>query len=217
MSRRRAHRPPLFDPSLRAAPADCMVATIDGAARGNPGPAAYGVIFESRSSGTRQKVVAHLSGRLGKATNNVAEYRALLATLAYALKQGWKALKVRTDSELLARQVQGHYKVKSPDLRPLHEEAQQLISSFDYFSVEAVPRKLTRAADKLANAALDRRPAKKQFSPRTSLSRAKPRDARGKTIRAVYQDGVLKPLEPLDLPNNTHVELKVRGVGRPGS
>jgi ribonuclease HI len=219
--RRRAHRPPLFDPSLRPAPADCVVATIDGAARGNPGPAAYGVIFED----SRRKIVAQLSSRLGKATNNVAEYRALLAALAYALKQGWKAVKVHTDSELLARQVQGHYKVKSPDLRPLHEEAQQLISAFDYFVVEAVPRKRTRAADKLANAALDRRSAQARTSghgfsersgdPALSAGSRAERGSKkkvasapeGKTIRAVYQDGVLKPLEPLDLPDGAEVNL----------
>jgi len=186
----------LLDPSRRTAPADAITATIDGAARGNPGPASYGIVFED----AKRKVVAQLSGRLGRATNNVAEYRALLAALAYALKQEWKALKVHTDSQLLARQVQGDYKVKSPDLKPLHEEAQQLISAFDYFLVESVPRKLTRAADKLANAALDHRVRKKTLSP------AAP--AAGKVrIRAVYQEGVLKPLEPLDLPSNTEVEL----------
>ncbi len=65
------------------------------------------------------KVLARLNGRIGKATNNVAEYRALLAALTYAREQGWKSLRVRTDSELLARQIQGDYKVKSPDLKPL--------------------------------------------------------------------------------------------------
>jgi ribonuclease HI len=125
----------LFDPFRRPVPADCITAIIDGAARGNPGPAAYGVVFQN----TKRKVVGELSGHLGKATNNVAEYRALLAALDYALNQGWKALKVCTDSQLLARQVQGDYKVKSADLRPLHDQAQQLISAFDYFLVEAVP------------------------------------------------------------------------------
>jgi ribonuclease HI len=176
-----------------------MVATIDGAARGNPGPAAYGIVFEDAAGHAK----ARLAGRLGKTTNNVAEYQALLAALAYARQQGWRALKVRTDSELLARQVQGDYRVKSPDLKPLHEEAQQLTTGFDYFVVEAVPRKLTRAADKLANAALDKRPSKRLFSP------VAPATGTFK-IHAVYQDGVLRPLEPVDLPDGTEVEVVLR-------
>jgi ribonuclease HI len=190
-----------------------MVATIDGAARGNPGPAAYGIVFEDAAG----HVKAQLAGRLGKATNNVAEYRALLAALAYARQQGWQALKVRTDSELLARQVQGDYKVKSADLKPLHEEAQQLIAGFDYFVVEAVSRKVTRRADKLANAALDRRsaisrqPSAKRRSPAASPEPSRRAPAAGKrTIRAVYRDGVLRPLAPLNLPDGTEVELTVR-------
>jgi len=163
------------------------------------------------------KVLARLSSKLGKATNNVAEYRALLAALAYAREQGWRALKVRTDSELLTRQLQGRYKVKSLDLKPLHEEAQQLISSFDYFAVEAVPRKLTRAADKLANAALDGRSA----IPRRSSGQVRRRrlaktpspvaPATGtRAIRAIYHDGVLKPLESVALPEGVEVEITVR-------
>ncbi|MFQ5664155.1 MAG: ribonuclease HI family protein [Terriglobia bacterium] len=146
-------RESLFGSPERPMPPRCIVATIDGAARGNPGPAAYAVVFED----ARGKVLAQLARRLGRATNNVAEYRALLAALAYARQQGWRALKVRTDSELLARQLQGKYRVRSADLKPLHNEARQLISTLDYFGVEAVSRKLTRPADKLANAALDRR------------------------------------------------------------
>ena len=211
MARRRPH-PPLFDPSRRSAPSDCMVATIDGAARGNPGPAAYGIVFEDAARHAK----ARLAGRLGKTTNNVAEYRALLAALAYAHQQGWRALKVRTDSELLARQVQGDYRVKSPDLKPLHEEAHKLISGFDYFVVEAVPRKLTRGADKLANAALDKRsaisrqPSAKMRSPAASPEPSRRAPAAGTIrIRAVYQNGVLKPVESLDLPDGTEVELTV--------
>lgn len=217
----------MFDDAPAAAPAGCVVATIDGAARGNPGPAAYGVVFEDASG----KVLAQLSARLGKATNNVAEYRALLAALAYAHERGWCALKVRTDSELIARQLQGRYKVKSADLKRLHAAARNLTSKFDYFAVEAVPRKLTRAADKLANAALDKRPV-------ASLSRAKPRDDQrpvksktsgngfsraegqtlkerasapeGQTVRAVYEDGLLKPKDKLDLRDGDEVELQIR-------
>ncbi len=202
----------LFDDSHPAAPAGCIVATIDGAARGNPGPASYGVVFED----AKGKVLAQLNGRLGKATNNVAEYRALLVALKYAGEQGWRALKVRTDSELLANQVRGRFKVKNADLRLLHQQAHSLISGFDFFAIEAIPRKLTRAADKLANAALDGKAVKASgghgFSRAVTDARKERASApEGKqTIRAVYQDGALKPLEPLDLPDGTEVELTLR-------
>jgi ribonuclease HI len=236
-----------------AAPRGHITATIDGAARGNPGPAAYGVVFEAArpaAGGASGKVIARLNGRLGATTNNVAEYRALLAALTYAREQGWASLRVRTDSELLARQIQGDYKVKSPDLKPLHAKASALITAFDYFAIESVPRSLTRAADRLANAALDGRPAsalratagkhtpgepkaspalrdarpagrspsggvgsrpvKTPPSPVAPLSRAEARDAtRSHTIRALYQNGVLKPLDPLNLTHGEQVTLTI--------
>ncbi|MGH9788735.1 MAG: reverse transcriptase-like protein, partial [Candidatus Acidiferrales bacterium] len=170
-------------------------------ARGNPGPAAYGVVFEDANG----KVLAQLSAKLGKATNNVAEYRALLAALTHAREQGWRALKVRTDSELLAYQVRGRFKVKNPDLKLLHAEAHRLAAAFDFFAIEPVPRRHTRTADKLANAALDGRGAEK-----SGRGAPHPRPVVAKTIRAVYQDGALKPLEPLDLPDATEVELLIR-------
>lgn len=211
------------------APPNCVTATIDGAARGNPGPAAYGVVFADAGG----KVLTHLSGRLGRATNNVAEYRALLVALTYARTEGWRALRVRTDSELLAKQLLGDYKVKSADLKPLYDEAQRLIASFIYFAIEAVPRQRTRAADKLANAALDKRPSsalrasegrpapgvqrpvKTKFSPAASAA-GKPATGRspwpeqGRVVRAVYEGGVLKPLGPLDLTDGDEVEVFLR-------
>jgi ribonuclease HI len=130
---------------------DKIIAHIDGASRGNPGPAAYAVVVEREGGGS----VAELSKRLGVATNNVAEYRALLAALEFALDRQFQNLKVVTDSELLARQLQGRYKVKSPDLRPLYDEAREMICRFEAFSVEHVPREKNREADRLANQALD--------------------------------------------------------------
>lgn len=180
-----------------------VVAIIDGAARGNPGPAAYGVVFKDASG----KVLARLKARLGTTTNNVAEYRGLIAALAYAHKQGWRRLKILTDSELLARQLDGTYRVRSLDLKPLYEEACHLIAQLSRtagFAVEAVPRKQTREADKLANAALDLRPA-----PSTASSPAAP--AAGIVrVRAVYKSGVLKPQEPLGLEEGEEVELEIR-------
>ncbi len=201
----------MFDDSRAGPPPGCITATIDGAARGNPGPAAYGVVFED----AKGKTLAQLSAKLGRATNNVAEYRALLAALDFAHGQGWRSLKVRTDSELLANQVRGRFKVKNADLKLLHQQAHALISTFDYFSVDAVPRKFTRLADKLANAALDGKAASKLGGH--GFSRAdRPSPKRGalapegkKALRAVYQNGVLKPLEPLDLPDGSEVELLI--------
>jgi len=181
------------------APPSCVTATIDGAARGNPGPAAYGVVFADAGG----KVLTHLSGRLGRATNNVAEYRALLVALTYARTEGWRVLRVRTDSELLAKQLLGDYKVKSADLKPLFDEAQRLLASFIYFAIEAVPRKRTRAADKLANAALDGRAAKASPGPQASA-------ASRQSVRAIYKGGVLRPLQPLDLVEGDEVEVFLR-------
>ena len=130
---------------------DKVIAHIDGASRGNPGPAAYAVVVEREGGG----LLAELSQRLGVATNNVAEYKALLAALEFALDRQFHNLKVLTDSELLARQLQGRYKVKSQDLRPLYEEACKMIRRLEAFSVEHVPREKNREADRLANRALD--------------------------------------------------------------
>lgn len=204
MSRRPHVRPAALFPSHTVEPpADSVVATIDGAARGNPGPAAYGVVFQNAGG----KVLAQLASRLGRATNNVAEYRALLAALTYAREHHWRALRVRTDSELLARQLQGDYRVRSAELKPLHDQARLLIAALDYFSVEAVPRRLTRAADKLANAALDGR----AITSAARLPRVKSRDADDKqTVWAVYEAGVLKPKQKLHLADGEEVELILR-------
>ena len=128
-----------------------VVAYIDGASRGNPGPAAYGVVMES-ADGSR---LAAFSQYLGRATNNFAEYQGLLAALDYALTNRYRRIHVRTDSELLALQIKGVYRVKSPGLKPLCERAQHLIARLESFSIEHVPRERNREADRLANHALD--------------------------------------------------------------
>jgi len=128
-----------------------VIVYIDGGSRGNPGPAAYGVVVKS-ADGSRLAAFSHY---LGRATNNVAEYQGLLAALDYALNKPYLRLQVRTDSELLALQIKGVYKVKNPGLKPLHGRAQQLIARLDAFSIEHVPRERNREADRLANQALD--------------------------------------------------------------
>lgn len=128
-----------------------MIARIDGGARGNPGPGGYGVVLEDGNG----KVLAELSRYLGRCTNNVAEYSGLLAALEKALELRAANLRVFSDSELLVRQMTGQYKVKSPDLRPLYEEARRLSRKFANFRIEHVRREQNRAADKLANRAMD--------------------------------------------------------------
>jgi probable phosphoglycerate mutase len=132
-------------------PAGVHIANIDGASRGNPGPAAYAVVLRDAEG----KVVLELAKKIGRETNNVAEYYALLAALDYAVNQGISALRIRSDSELLVRQMQGRYKVKSPELKPLHERASKLARQIGYFAIEHVRRELNRDADALANVALD--------------------------------------------------------------
>lgn len=204
MSTRRRQQRSLFSP--RVPPRTTTTAIIDGAARGNPGPAAYGVVFKDAAG----KLRARLSARIGKATNNVAEYRALLAALAYAQQQHWRALKVLTDSELLARQLEGSYKVRSPELKPLFQKVQRHIAFLDYFSVAAVPRAHTREADRLASAALDEPPVTRARRPvKTVPSLVAPATGAHK-FRAVYEGGVLKPLAPLSLAEGEEVELELR-------
>jgi ribonuclease HI len=112
-------------PTTRSKPA--IVARIDGASRGNPGPAAYGVVIET-AEGNR---LANLAKRLGQTTNNFAEYQALLAALEYALQHKHLRVKVFSDSELLVRQMQGVYKVKSSDLKPLYNRARGMVAQLE--------------------------------------------------------------------------------------
>src|SRR5580658_10432533 len=135
-------------------PAGVYIANIDGGSRGNPGPAAYAVVLRDPNG----KIVLELAKCFGRDTNNVAEYYGLLAALDYATTHGITALRIRSDSELLVRQMQGRYKVKSEDLKPLHERASILSRQLKYFVIEHVRREQNRDADALANIALDSGP-----------------------------------------------------------
>ena len=123
---------------------------IDGGSRGNPGPAGYGFRVEHPDG-----AVEEIHASIGTATNNVAEYRALLAALQYALAQGHREVRVRSDSELLVRQMRGEYKVRHPGLQPLHAEARSIAAQFDRVVFEHVRRELNAHADRLANRAMD--------------------------------------------------------------
>src|SRR6267142_3636483 len=136
-------------PSTRAEGA--YTANIDGAARGNPGPASYGVVLR-RPDG---KPLESLGKYIGRTTNNVAEYYALIAALDYAAASGIRRLRVYSDSQLIVNQIKGIYKVKHPDLRPLHERAKKQAAALESFAIQYVPREQNRDADAAANAALD--------------------------------------------------------------
>jgi ribonuclease HI len=204
----------LFVDSHPPAPAGVHVANIDGASRGNPGPASYAVVLRD-PDGT---VILELAKNIGRETNNVAEYFALLAALDYATLQGIASLRIRSDSELLVRQMQGVYKVKSPDLKPLQERAAKLSRQLQYFAIEHVRRELNKDADALANQALDagaaakietRKPAG-QNQPAASSPPKLPR-----ALRARYVNGALIPNQRLDLQEGTEVVLEVSWPPKP--
>ena len=124
---------------------------VDGGSRGNPGPAAAAAVL----SGPDGAVIARDSVLLGVATNNVAEYRGLLLGLELARSQGASEVEVVNDSELVAKQLNGIYKVKHPDMRPLHAQALAALRGFERWSIRSVPREQNAQADALVNAALD--------------------------------------------------------------
>ena len=128
-----------------------IVAYIDGGARGNPGPAGFGVRVEE-ADGT---LIEEFAESIGTATNNVAEYRALLAALEWAARHGRDRLHVRSDSLLLVQQMLGNYKVKHAGLQPLHAKARMLAHQIGRVTFEHVGRSLNAHADRLANSAMD--------------------------------------------------------------
>lgn len=148
----------MSQPSLFGDPGGgSAVAHIDGGSRGNPGPAGYGVRID-RADGT----IVELKEPLGVATNNVAEYRGLLAALAWAAHHGVDRLHVRSDSLLLVKQMRGEYRVKHPGLQPLWEEARGLARQIRDVHFEHVRRELNKDADRLANEAMDEAAAASQ-------------------------------------------------------
>jgi ribonuclease HI len=128
-----------------------LLVHVDGGARGNPGPAAIGAVVSTPAG----EVLDEAAERIGDATNNVAEYRALLLGLERARALGATEVEVVNDSELIARQIGGAYKVKNAGLRPLYEQAMKALREFDRWSVRSVPREQNAHADELVNAALD--------------------------------------------------------------
>lgn len=179
-----------------------LIANIDGGSRGNPGAAACAVVL-STLDGVR---VAAFSKHLGRGTNNFAEYEGLLAALRYALDNRRLQLRVRSDSELLVRQIQGRYKVKSADLKPLHEQALGLIRELERFEIEHVPREQNHEADRLVNEALDQGPRRQM--PAASL----PSSHGPETLRtpAIYRQGAFQLPRILPFEEGEEVELEIR-------
>jgi len=194
-------------------------ANIDGGSRGNPGPAAYGVIVRDG----RGEVVAKLKKYIGRSTNNVAEYYGLIAALDYAESHGVRAIRIESDSELLVKQMRGQYKVKSEDLRPFFERAQKMSKAFDSFRIEHVYREQNREADALANEALDETEGKTSGAPsakRAEAASTKSAPPAAKTepagskpeprkIQARFRGGVLYLLEDVELPDGMVVDVSI--------
>ncbi len=181
-------------------PEHYLVAHSDGGARGNPGPAGYGVVVKDESG----RKVAALSEYLGHQTNNFAEYQGLIAALEYAIEHGPKALKVISDSELLVRQIKGIYKVKNAVLQDLHGRAKQLIAQLDWFSIGHALREHNQEADRLANEAMD----KGMGRSGAVVSAAQPASQRSE-FEGVVRGGKVELIGG-SLPEGTRVQVRVK-------
>jgi ribonuclease HI len=194
-------------------------AHCDGGSRGNPGPSGYGAVIEDPQG----LVVARLSEFLGRQTNNFAEYKGLLAVLGWAQKHGARQLRVVSDSELMVKQMKGQYKVASPGLRPLWEEARRLASGLERFEMRHTLRGGNQEADRLANEAMDKgmgggmgrteagNPAPGTISagPLAGQNPGKkltPNDAMERVFEGYVKGGVVHLLEG-DLPDGTFVKV----------
>ena len=185
-----------------------IVMHIDGGSRGNPGPAAFAVVVED-AGGARLHA---FSNSLGETTNNVAEYQGLLAALNYALSHHHPRVKVISDSELLVRQMQGRYKVKSADLKPLFQQAQEIARKLEAFSIEHVRREQNRDADRLVNEELDA----SESSPKKVPSDRRPAGAKQPLwAKANYVQGSIKLQTTLPLHEGEEVEVEIHRTNQP--
>jgi len=179
-------------------PAHYVIAYTDGGARGNPGPAGFGV-YVTDQSGNR---IVELSEYLGHQTNNVAEYSALIAALEWAIRNEHRAVQVVSDSELMVKQLRGIYKVRNENLQPLFEKAKRLIAQLDWFEVKHVLREQNREADRLANEAMDKGSGK---TPKAS-SAPSAEPANG-IYQGVVRNGVIEVVNG-KLPEGTRVMIR---------
>lgn len=191
------------------ASADWVTAHCDGGSRGNPGPAGFGVHMEDAAG----KVLAELSEYLGVKTNNFAEYSALLAALRFAIEHGHHYLRVVADSELMVKQMKGQYRVNSPELRPLYEQAKSLVRQLGRFEIQHVLRGKNRNADRLANLAMDRgmgrpaAPVNPGPGPEKRAAAKEPEPhGQAKMLRGFTRDGVVHLLGS-ELPDGLFVKV----------
>jgi ribonuclease HI len=203
---------PQSEDSRSHLPDHYLIAHSDGGARGNPGPAGYGVVIKDESGNQ----VAALSEYLGHQTNNFAEYQGLIAALEYALQHGPKALKLISDSELLVRQIKGIYKVKNPTLRDLHARAQELIKQLDWFSIGHALREHNQDADRLANEAMDKGMGRRSAAPGSgtahvaaAASAARFSSQTPQELEGTVRNGVVE-LANGKLPEGTQVQVRVK-------
>jgi ribonuclease HI len=191
-------------------------AHCDGGARGNPGPSGYGALIQDDQG----MVIAELSEFLGMRTNNYAEYSGLLASLQYALDHHHPRLRVVSDSELMVKQIQGKYKVNSPDLKPLWQEAKNRIAKLEGFEISHALRHKNKDADRLANEAMDRgmkrSPAAGQPAPPPIKATPYPTKAEAPPnpyakadamLRGFTRDGVVHILGNATLPDGVFVKI----------
>jgi len=191
----------LFTAHSSKVPEHYLVAYSDGGARGNPGPAGYGVVVQDETG----RKVAALSEYLGHQTNNFAEYQGLIGALEYTIEHGPKALKVVSDSELLVKQIRGEYKVKNPTLQDLHGRAKQLIRRLDWFTIQHVLRAKNQEADRLANEAMDKGTGRVA----AGASPARPVVSPGAEYEGVVRAGKIE-LQGGELPDGTIVQVRVK-------
>ena len=184
---------------MASPPEHYLIAHSDGGARGNPGPAGYGVVIKDNTG----KKVAGLSEYLGHQTNNFAEYQGLIAALEYAVNHGPKALKLVSDSELMVKQIKGIYKVKNETLKELHARAKQLIAKLDWFSIDHALREHNQEADRLANEAMDKGSDRVARAP-SPATLSTPQEFEG-----IVQNGTIKLLNGT-LPEGTKVQVRAK-------
>jgi ribonuclease HI len=201
---RSAGSKPLFE-SRENPPEHYLIAHSDGGARGNPGPAGYGVVIKDETG----RKVAALSEYLGHQTNNFAEYQGLIAALEYAIKHGPKALKLISDSELLVRQIKGIYKVKNAVLQDLHGRAKELIAQMDWFSIGHAFREQNQEADQLANDAMDKGMGRISARVGDSPARAASQPPVQQEFEGVVHNGKVE-LVSGTLPEGARVQLRVK-------
>ena len=195
---------------------DWINAHCDGGARGNPGPSGYGALIQDDQG----MVIAELSEFLGIRTNNYAEYSGLLGCLQYALDHGHPRLRVVSDSELMVKQIQGKYKVNSPDLKPLWQEAKNRIAKLEGFEISHALRHKNKDADRLANEAMDRgmkrphtvgqpapAPLKATPYPPKSEAPSNPFVKADAMLRGFTKDGVVHILGSATLPDGVFVKI----------